>query len=170
MTDVFGAAKGGDLVGIGSFFDRGINVNSRDNFYGKTPLIYACSFGHENIVRFLIQKGVDVNLAELAGFTPLFWAAAKGHINIVRLLLDNGANANIIGSSASPLMVASSRGYIHIVRLLIEYGANVNFTDKNNETSLLAAAASGKRTICELLIQHGAKIDERYQGLKRFMC
>lgn len=44
------------------------------------------------IVRYLISKGADVNIADNRGATPLHRCASKGNISVLKLLLDSGAH------------------------------------------------------------------------------
>lgn len=41
---------------------KGADVNSRSARYGNTPLIVACLKGNHDIVRFLVEKGADINM------------------------------------------------------------------------------------------------------------
>ncbi|GLD61159.1 caskin-1, partial [Lates japonicus] len=73
---------------------------------GKTPLDLACEFGrvgvvqfycpngHIDIIRLLIQAGIDINRQTKAG-TALHEAALCGKTEAVRLLLDSGINATV---------------------------------------------------------------------------
>ena len=56
--------------------------------HGRTPLSYAASHGHREIVKLLLRKSdIDVNLKDTSGRTPLSYAAGKGQKDIVELLL-----------------------------------------------------------------------------------
>ena len=55
-------------------------------------LVYAANGGHVEIVRLLLDRGVDPNGAGESGITPLVGAALKGAAPVVRLLLDAGAD------------------------------------------------------------------------------
>jgi ankyrin repeat protein len=59
----------------------------------STALTLACDSGNEEIVDFLLSKGVDVNKATGTGFTPLWKAAASGRSSICKKLVDKGADA-----------------------------------------------------------------------------
>ncbi|KIK55388.1 hypothetical protein GYMLUDRAFT_137560, partial [Collybiopsis luxurians FD-317 M1] len=59
----------------------------------RTVLHVASSNGHLNIVKHLIEKGVNnLNAADKWGNTALHEAAAKGHLDIVRYLLGKGCD------------------------------------------------------------------------------
>ena len=59
-----------------------------------TPLYIAAEFGHEAVVRTLMEAGADVNKATDDGVTPLYMAAYKGHEAMVRTLMEAGADVN----------------------------------------------------------------------------
>ena len=53
-----------------------------------TPLHIACSYGHVDIARLLIEKaGAAVNITDKEGWTPLHCACAEGQVDIVKMLL-----------------------------------------------------------------------------------
>ena len=61
---------------------------------GWAALNGAATEGHQEIVRLLIDKGADLNIAIMNGSTALHMAPREGHQEIVRLLLDKGADVN----------------------------------------------------------------------------
>jgi ankyrin repeat protein len=58
----------------------------------KDGFAWACEFGHADVVRFLLERGMDVR-ARLKhhGQTGLHWAAGGGHVETAKVLLDYGA-------------------------------------------------------------------------------
>ncbi|CAC5367616.1 unnamed protein product [Mytilus coruscus] len=84
--------------------DGGVDVNFQ-GYDGKTPLIVACSFLHENensdsmimLINLLIKGGANINAQDMKGRTALMYAVR--HVlatDIIQLLLDNGADPNIL--------------------------------------------------------------------------
>ena len=64
---------------------------NKKDYYVKmavSPLIAAAAAGHGEIVRFLIQSGVDAT--GLAGKLALFAAIQSGHTEVVKILLESG--------------------------------------------------------------------------------
>ncbi|XP_041134296.1 caskin-1-like [Polyodon spathula] len=59
-----------------------------------SPLHQAAKNGHIDIIRLLLQAGIDINRLTHAG-TALHEAALCGKTEVVRLLLDNGINAQV---------------------------------------------------------------------------
>lgn len=91
---------------------------------GNTPLMYAAMKGDNERIKFLINNGANVNLAN-RGYTPLSTSSAMGHTKTVRLLIENGANINTVSDDGiTPLMQASINGHTKTARFLIENGAN----------------------------------------------
>ncbi len=64
-----------------------------------TPLAYAAYQGHDRIVRFLLERGAQVDVDTEDGVahinTPLMMAAIQGHQGTALSLLRAGANARI---------------------------------------------------------------------------
>ena len=51
--------------------------------------------GDTELLKFLISRGVDVDLQSDAG-TPLIWAAGHGQQDAVRILLEHRANVSVL--------------------------------------------------------------------------
>ncbi len=69
-------------------------MNSRDK-EDRTPLHVASQNGHLDVIRWLLDRGADVNALEVNGKTPLSLALDEGKIEASRLLLERGADANL---------------------------------------------------------------------------
>ncbi|KAJ7114821.1 ankyrin repeat-containing domain protein [Mycena epipterygia] len=119
--------------------------------WGIGPLMMCSRIGYIEGMRFLLEKGADVN--EDAG-NPLMYASRLGHIDIVCCLLEHSADVNVIGGSA--LVRACERGHIDIVHLLVENGADVNADDGS---ALYGASLLGHVDIVQLLLENGADIN-----------
>src|SRR5262249_55260093 len=95
-------------------------------------------------VRTLLQKGVDVNAAQVDGTTALHWAAYHDDAETAGLLLRAGAHVNAVNRyGLPPLAVACSNGSGDVAKLLLAAGADANATMKSGETVLMLAARSG---------------------------
>ncbi|MGV2432490.1 MAG UNVERIFIED_CONTAM: ankyrin repeat domain-containing protein [Rickettsiaceae bacterium] len=118
---------------------------------GKLPLLKACFLGYAQVVRALLTKGADVNMADNDGTTPLCLAVNNGDNALVRKLLQNGANPNIGPKSAIPLIQACIKGYTEIVSALLAFDAALNLTNKVGQTAFYVACQKGNWDILELL-------------------
>jgi len=104
---------------------------------GFTPLGLAAYFGHDQVVRLLLERGAQVNLAarNAQQVTPLHSAVSGRHEAIMRLLLESGADPNIPqAGDITPLMQAAQGGHDWMVRLLLDHGARADAQDDNGMT------------------------------------
>ena len=61
----------------------------------EMALRYAAGYGHYEIVRFLLDAGVNVDGHHGDGQTALFYAILGNHVDVVQQLLDRGAKSDI---------------------------------------------------------------------------
>ncbi|KNC99854.1 uncharacterized protein SPPG_05227 [Spizellomyces punctatus DAOM BR117] len=104
----------------------------------STPLALACTFGHAEVVRVLLEHGANSNVCNDDGESPLHLCARGGHIVCVRLLLGQvdgatWAKANCDSKDRSfgrtPLFLAAMEGHIECVKALLDAGASVQIVD-----------------------------------------
>jgi len=162
-VDIFIASAMGDIERVKAFLNSDTNMLTQGIL---TPLHIAASSGQTKMVKFLIEKGADVNTGYPQKPTPLYWAAFKGHLDAVELLINKGAIINSESpNSPSPLFGAAWGGKKEIVELLIAKGADVNAKDSRGWTPLFAAAMTDKggKDTAELLIAKGANVNAKGQ-------
>ena len=147
------AARAVDVI----FGWRYVNPNSTCN-YGRTPLSWAASNGHEGIVKLLLgREDVSTDTSDTTyGQTPVSWAAENGHEGVVKLLLElkdvNPDSADKAGRT--PLWYASQNGHERTVKLLLgreDLKPNTPDTEYS-QTPLLLAAGRGHERIVWLLL------------------
>jgi ankyrin repeat domain-containing protein 50 len=147
-------------VRVGLTFAIGGREFKRDR-YGQTPLSLAAEYGHEAVVKLLLETAeaeVD-SKDDTFGRTPLLWAAAYGHEAVVKLLLETGkaevdSKDDIHGRA--PLSWAAEYGHEAVVKLLLATGeAKVDLRDNYGQTSLYMAAGKGHDAVVKLLLATG---------------
>ena len=69
-------------------------VRSKDEF-GRTALMRAAQWGHDEAVGWLIQRGAEVDAQDKGGKTALHLSCEFGHAGVVRALVDTGADVTI---------------------------------------------------------------------------
>lgn len=149
-----------DACAIGKFDDLTLLIfkdpTAIDNYSndGFTPLSLACYFGHEEIARFLVLKGADVNLPSKNGFNvfPIHSAVADNNYDITKILLEAGAYPNVCQKSGvAPLHSAAQLGNIELIILLLEHGADVTLRMEGGKLPADLAAEKGFMEIAEIL-------------------
>ncbi|KAK6305990.1 hypothetical protein J4Q44_G00229150, partial [Coregonus suidteri] len=113
-----------------------LNILHRKNCYGETLLHVAAIQGDIQRVRDMVSQGLDVNMADNAGWTPLHEAVSHGHYEISKDLIQTGALVNCIGDSGTtPLHDAVVQGHLQIAELLLKHGADPLLKNNNGQTA-----------------------------------
>lgn len=114
-------------------------------------------------VRYLIEKGCDVNLGNGTKGTPLHRAVDTNLPDIAEILLQHGADPNATDEhGTTPLLIAAKYGDSGIGKLLLQYKANPSKADKNGKTPLYQAISQNatddqqRLEMAELLLQSKA--------------
>ena len=97
----------------------------------RTPLHYACEYGHFGVVEYLISNGANIDATENWGFwTPLHFAAWSHYVDKDHSYI-------------------STDGFPEIVKYLVSKGANKNPKDKSNRTPYYLACNDEIRCILQ---------------------
>lgn len=160
---IYAAAAKGDLAMVKKYLKKDPKLLNAHGWHSKTPLHWAAQGGHPEVVKFLVQKGADVNSLEDDKETPMVYAAGfggPGAIEVMELLLAKGAKIDATGKPGmTPLMYAVNNGKIESAKFLLKKGANTNFADKDNWSVLHMASFRGKKELIQLMVDNGADVN-----------
>ena len=168
-------ARAGDEAPAQAAEDRsgGMPHSRRSGGEGGQALRAAAAANDLEMVRFLAEKGSDVDAATSRGDTALQFAAGAGNLAMVKLLLAKGANVNAATTETlqvrkgpialkhlTPLMYAAPYGTPELIRTLLDAGANVNARDVRDMTPLMLAVSSETQdpAVARLLLAKGADV------------
>ena len=158
------AARDGDLAGIELALQHGesvdVQVDGADDPDASTPLLWATAAGQIDAVQLLIERGADVDQADVYMASPLRKAAWHGHADVLSALLAAGAKVNAADQNGLTALHEAIAGEAseECVRLLIVAGADVNGEAQFHATPLCYAAGFGCADIARLLIAAGADV------------
>jgi len=111
-------AESGDVNELLRLLPRVDDINAR-NRHGMTALMKAAFFGHEPVVRVLLERGADPNLTRNDRFTALALAAFFGHAETVQTLIEFGARTEAVTrAGASARTWAKARTFNDVARCL----------------------------------------------------
>ncbi|WP_265029684.1 ankyrin repeat domain-containing protein [Wolbachia endosymbiont (group A) of Philonthus cognatus] len=138
--------------------------NSYKNIYARdekerTALHYAID---AKTVRLLIEKGVDVNAADVRGHTALHLAITEKRLETVRELIKSGANVNAeeYENKCTPLHLACMVGKVEIVEELVKAGAEIEQADKFGMTAM--DYAKNSKEVAEVLKKETDRIEKLF--------
>lgn len=80
----------GNLAGLRFCIENGIAVGTVDA-HGFTPLLLASHYGQLEIVKYLVEKGANINLKTPNGYSALWWARFREFPEIATYLRSVGA-------------------------------------------------------------------------------
>jgi ankyrin repeat protein len=140
--------------------ERGANPNMRvkDNtltrtiftmqwFYenGATPFVRAAQSSDTALMKLLLKHGADPTIATEHGDTALTAAAGIGWVDGVTY-------------------ERSPQDNLEAVRMLLDLGLDPNGANSEGRTPLMGAALKGRTDVIQLLVDRGARLDQRDRG------
>jgi len=161
------AVMNGNIDEVQWQLDAGVDPNLK-NSKGATPLHYAASEGHNDIVELLIERGANVNATDSGkGGTPLDYAHWGDQEEVIETLNAHNAQREHekggkgIGQS-SLIHDAALDGDIDEVQRQLDAGVDPNLKSSKGATPLFYAVYGGHLEIVELLITRGADVNAVY--------
>ncbi|XP_064648021.1 ankyrin-1-like [Lineus longissimus] len=150
-------------LGSKDIFKLLIDKGAKSERLKSYQLHLACFVADESRVGKLLEKGMDLNAADMKGRTPLHCTCFSGEPKLVDKLLNLGADINVTDDDAtSALHIATFLNQFGMVQHLLEYSCkkpDVNVITKLEKwTPLHFACCSGDYGIAKLLLENGADV------------
>jgi ankyrin repeat protein len=157
--DVYTACKTGDESFLKEWvLDSENDINTTDQ-HGFTPLHYACSHGHTNMVDYLLNHGARNDIINMGGDSILHLAVSHGKYDVVLRVLKSGPNVNVCNEHGNaPLHYAAFWNYIGICEILVKHGALITLANKNGATPFSKARPTLKRKLQALADEFGQSL------------
>lgn len=147
------ACSSGHLDILKFFIDK--VTKSEENLLASELLHTSSTNGHEKIVEFLLDRGIDVNIKDPTGATPLLHATKKNRISIMEMLLENGADPNIKNTLGEPLIHTIYTDQLKF-DMFLKYKADTRAKDNKGMTVMHLACQKYSYKAVEAMISHGA--------------
>lgn len=180
---MFSAIDKEDIGALRALVSNGADINSKIIATGYSTAMYAVKHGKIRALRYLITKGVNLNLADNTGKTPLHLAISEGKVNIFNILIASGADpfikdnagnypvdyatdvlrgtfntsiARVSQDKNKALVEFSGKGSVHAVSELLSSGAMIDSKDVMGETALMKAIRNRDLKMVRYLLGQGA--------------
>ena len=131
----------------------------------KSAIDFACDRGDKEIIKLLIENGVDVNLKDNSGLTLfLKYISSRSKnidIELVQLLFNKDYDINQTNTQGeTALHLACRKGNKEVVEFLLNNGADIKCVNKkDNITALHFAIMSENKELIELIINKNENLD-----------
>ncbi len=172
ITALYYAALNGFVEGGKILIDGGAKIGFQHYTSKATPIMAAAAGDKTGMVSLLLDRGADIESADVLGTNSLLLASIGLNYNTVSLLLERKANVNAFvkttGDNALMYAINQSRKdkeseSIRMMNLLIDGGININFQGPQGNTALMYASGWGVATRtperAKLLLDKGAKVN-----------
>jgi len=112
----------------------------------------ACTKGHIDVVKLLIDSGANIDAQAENGLTPISFSVLNNHNHIILFLLSKGANVNLVDvTGRNPLHRAAMLLDPTTVRMLVDAGTDLKQHDQYGHTPLYYAKKIGIKEIIKIL-------------------
>lgn len=139
---------------------KGVNVNKAGHEQ-RAYLHWATMRGNTEVIRYLIQKGADINLEDDHELSPLYLAMSNGMCKkeLIELFLKAGLSPlKTYKDGANLLLIAAPYDKeMEITNYLIGKGIPLNSRDANGATAVDYAARRGNIDMMKALLNKGIK-------------
>ncbi len=154
-------------------------IESSTDKYKRTLLHYTAADGLPNLVKILLNSGVERALPDVNQMTPLHHAAQNGRLKVVEALLEREAEFVLHGiihkkkevdslslDKKTPLFLAAESGHFKVVKFLRAKGANIHLAARNGETPYSIAHKLGHEKIADFLKDEMEKKQQKWEAIK----
>lgn len=161
--DIHEFAQKGNLEGLKALVEKDPELVSAKDKDGRTPLHWACRGVHLEAVKFLVDKGADVNAEDSNKVVPLHSLAVRNSAAAIAILVDNDADVDFKDyGGKTALHYAAMSNATDAVVILVKAGADLeNIEDYGRTPLILSAREMGGPATIRVLLEAGADVNAR---------
>ncbi len=136
------AVSKGNIAALELLMTRGVRP---DYYFGNKPMIiYAYEIRQINAMKFIADKGANIDSENPAKETLIHLAVLRNDIATVKYLIEKKAAVDRKGTQGkTALFIAVEKGYLKIAELLLQSGASADVFDFSGK-NIMHLLASGK--------------------------
>ncbi|CAG9534670.1 unnamed protein product [Cercopithifilaria johnstoni] len=165
--DLLDAARCGDLCTTKRIIESyGTKIINCKDFDGResTPLHFAAGYNRVEVLKYLLEKGANVEARDTGWLVPLHNACAYGHLIAAELLVKHGADLNAIDKwGYTPLHEAALKGKFDVCKLLLLNGADPKHKGRDGKIPL-DVVREGAEDVYNLLRGDEAVLEAAKEG------
>uniref|UniRef100_A0A0D2Y576 Nephrocystin 3-like N-terminal domain-containing protein n=1 Tax=Fusarium oxysporum (strain Fo5176) TaxID=660025 RepID=A0A0D2Y576_FUSOF len=158
QTIIHAAAEGGNTQVLETILeavdDSSLEIRDRAQ---RTPLWYACVEGHEDMVKYLLERGASTDAIFDDGDNIIPIIVSGGSEKNLKLVLEKNPNLDtdcILPDGETPLFKAVNSGHDKVVPILLERGADVNRKSKYGNVPIFGAITNRQYDTLRILLEH----------------
>lgn len=138
------------------------------NRRGWSSVHWTSHSGCVDIVQYLIDSRVNIDIAPFRGTTPLMIASLYGHLDVVKCLVENGAQVNRMDQDGKTALFhfeelkteSEQINQIEIIKYLVLKGSQLDHVDIDGTTFLGYAIATKNLLLVKYAIQNGFDVNQ----------
>ncbi|KAK3610132.1 hypothetical protein CHS0354_039913 [Potamilus streckersoni] len=160
------AIKNGNDLLVRLLCDKGACPENQDH-NGYNALHHASITGNTDIINYLLQNHVNVDVPERDVYNPLHLACYHGHVDAAKMLVQAGADINARKSEKgsermlNPVHIATEMCHSDLSLFLIQNGADVHTADDAGNTLLIKSMQNGLLPVTKNLVSKGVDVTVR---------
>ena len=166
------SCKTGNMRELSQWLSLGVDINQKDE-NGYAPLHYACEYGHEDVIRKLLERKAKVNLLTKATLLSPMACLVLGRLDdklseaemvrIIGTLKMAGGNINPTSDEAvSPVKAVITRGNMELLDFFMSLHVFIFVVDSDKRSMLHHIALNPNENsvaIVEMLVERGLDVN-----------
>ena len=137
-----------------------VNLESKGR-EDQSPLMVACRQENLALVKWLLQKGVDVNQRDDQQRTALHFAVRSKNIPIVREILASHPELDVVDEGRRETALECALPNIELTEILLDAGANPEFANGTEATLLSSAVVCSSAEAVEMLLKRKVDLNHK---------
>jgi len=156
------AARMGHLNILKFLHEYPSRTHAQSDYNQWTPMHIAARHHQLEVVKYLLEKGADINSLVKRGYNAAYLAAVSGDMNMLNFLIQNQADFQLVSDKGLTLMYAAAKGgNLEMIKALHLKGLAINTSSEQGKTPLHIASQKGHTDIVQFLLDNGADINAR---------